>query len=220
MSNRGWIYFAIGLLACFGGGIAGGYGLARQAIEAPPPAGIDSIQYGAWQLHGSGQGLLARAQLARLRAVALHASEALYFSAHEDSTGEPLRRKCIYRIEGDGLWGQWWSFTAYDSAMRLISNPQAHYSFTRRHFEAMERPRWSLTLSQNMAHGPWLPVGEPNRREAVLARETEPALMQDDALVLQLRIYHPPPDFIAQLASGAIVLPLIEREACFEGAAR
>ena len=108
-----------------------GVGSAVWVIDSFPRTKM--IRDRAWTsspLVGSVQAdMYLRATIARVGLFALGRTEAIYYNAFTDETGDPLRAECDYVIEGGDLPARWWSITAYDEEHFLIPNALNLYSY-------------------------------------------------------------------------------------------
>jgi len=140
-----------------------------------------------------------RAQVALTGLLALNKSEAVYYTATQDSAGDPLRGACTYEVTGRNLAARWWSLTAYGSDHYLISNEAERYSYNVASLGLRFAPiaKWRITVSSEEQSTNWLPV------------------KQDDFFSLTLRLYNPSAQIIDNLAS--VGLPEIKRASCRTG---
>ncbi len=69
-----------------------------------------------------------RTRVARHGLLGLAKSEAVYFTRTTDSSGEPLREACEYRLSGGAMPAEWWSITLYDADSKLPMNEDAALS--------------------------------------------------------------------------------------------
>ena len=139
-------------------------------------------------------GAHTRAVVALSGLLALPAREARYYTASEDSAGQPLDGRCSYKVTGGLLPGRWWSLTLYDSAGYLAPNPAGIYSVEGAALTASERTGWTVEVSPQRQAGHWLPTGR---------------LPQ---IALTLRTYLPPDGGRTNPASAT--LPSITKEHC------
>jgi len=135
-----------------------------------------------------------RAVVARRGLLALPASEARYYNAAVDDSGQALNGHCRYRISGGALPARWWSLTVYDGDGYLVKNDPGVYSIGSAALRPDEQVRWNVAVAPNKQPGNWLPSGNIDHFE------------------LTLRVYLP-----ADGGSGNLErtqLPAITREAC------
>jgi uncharacterized membrane protein len=131
-----------------------------------------------------------RAGLATLGLFALTRDEAIYFVAHVDDDGEPLRADCEYNIQAptmgssdtdatrtlaaDGIPAAWWSITAYDSKSKLlIENRFGRYSVERNSL-AEAGGRWTVNMAadgvvKTAKAGAFLPLGKRRHSKIYIA---------------------------------------------------
>lgn len=100
-----------------------------------------------------------RAVVALRGLLALPATEARYYTAGTDNSGQPLRGNCTYRVTGGALPAKWWSITLYDRAGYLVPNPANIYSIGSASLTADETARWTVVISPARQPGRWLPTG-------------------------------------------------------------
>lgn len=135
-----------------------------------------------------------RAAVALAGLYALTREEAIYYTAFTDSTGEPLRGECRYRVRGTPPPARWWSITVYGADHFLIPNTAGVYARNASSLPLAADGRYTLALSSTATADNGLPT---------------PA---SGAFSLTLRLYNPAPEVSAQLAT--LALPSIEREHC------
>lgn len=188
------------LLAAFSISLVLGLGSAYWAVQSGLAA--EDLRSGPWRTSlttGSAEAsAYTRARVAVAGLLALAPSETIYFTAVDDSDGEPLRANCDYRLVGGGLPARWWSVTAYAADHFLIPNDAGVYSISRTSVrrEAQGGP-WTASVSSRASEGNWLPSGRPG---------------DAGAFSLTLRLYNPAPSVARDPAR--VVLPSIVREAC------
>ncbi|MGF1457047.1 MAG: DUF1214 domain-containing protein [Alphaproteobacteria bacterium] len=166
------------------------------------------ITNGAWRtnvLIGSeALDMYARAGIAVAGLFALQRSEAVYFTAMADSTGDPFDGACIYRVEGQDLPARWWSITAYGEDHFLIPNAEKRYSVTRADLLGSAPDGGDAAFSFRVAREPMGPTGLP--------------IGAAERFSLTLRLYGMPPaltdtDNLEADLKG-LSLPVITRERC------
>lgn len=135
-----------------------------------------------------------RAVVALRGLLALPASEARYYTAATDDTGQLLDGRCRYRLSGGALPAKWWSITVYDGAGYLVKNQAGIYSLGSAALAPAEQARWNVVLGPDRQPGHWLPTG------------------RIDHVELTLRVYLPLDGGRGNLARAQ--LPSITREAC------
>jgi hypothetical protein len=90
--------------------------------------------------------------------LALNRSEAIYWSATEDSQGDPLMRGKSYRLTGEKPDARWWSITAYDEEGFLIPNLAGRYSVNSANVTYSREGRFEVRIGQPKQERNWLPV--------------------------------------------------------------
>lgn len=183
------------LAAVLGAGVLLGCVSAWWQIR--PAAGLGDAA-GPWRvslLAGSADAdAVTRARVALGGLLALNRAETMYYVAGTDSTGQPLRSRCRYRIEGLPPPARWWSLTAYAEDFFLFADDAGRYSLNGGTARLDAQGRFT-------AHtGPQGPV-EPGA-----AWLPTPG---DRGLLLTLRVYNPAPTLQADPAS--LVAPTIHR---------
>ncbi len=154
---RPWLRY----LVCASIGLAAGIGAAAWQVRTGALGSGEAI--GPW-VTGNDFGT-ARAS-ARTRAVvalrgllALPGSEARYYTAATDDSGQPLDGRCRYRLSGGALPTRWWSVTVYDGAGYLVKNDAGIYSLESAALRQDEQARWNLVVAPDRQPGHWLPSG-------------------------------------------------------------
>ncbi len=163
------------------------------------PVGSHNIAVGAWRTNpdvGSEKaGIYLRANIAVTGLFALNKSEAVYFFANTDDSGQPLRAKCTYVIEGKPTDARWWSITAYADDNFLIPNSANRFSFNMGNLAPNANGTFMLIAAPTKQAGNWLPTGD-----------------HAGGFNLTFRIYNAAPELLADLAS--VPLPSIKRAEC------
>lgn len=135
-----------------------------------------------------------RAVVALRGLLALPASEARYYNATVDDSGQPLNGHCRYRISGGPLPARWWSLTLYDQDGYLVANDPQIYAIGSAALRPDEQVRWNVAVAPTQQPGNWLPSGNI------------------DHIQLTLRVYLPADGGAGNLERTQ--LPAITREAC------
>lgn len=168
-----------------------GAGSAWWAIESGESA---SVANGPWRsnpLVGTpAAGVYHRARVAVAGPLALNRSEAIYWTATEDSRGHALTRGRSYRLTGGNPDARWWSITAYDEEGFLIPNPAGRYSVNSANVTCSKEGRFEIRIGQPKQPQDWLPVDGSG------------------PFYLTLRLYQPGPSVTADLRHAR--LPRIE----------
>ena len=100
-------------------------------------------------------------------------SNARYYLAVRDSSGDKLYADCEYEIVGKGPRARWWSLAAYDGNGRLMDNPAQRYAYNSNAVLRDGEGRYRIVLARDARPGNWLPVRSEHR------------------LMLMLRVYGP-----------------------------
>ena len=173
-----------------------GVGSAVWVIDSFPRTKM--IRDRAWTsspLVGSVQAhMYLRATIARVGLFALGRTEAIYYNAFTDETGDSLRAECDYVIEGGDLPARWWSITAYDKDHFLIPNDLNLYSYNMKNIRRDVQGRYKIHLSQTPKEVNWLPTAKQGK------------------MSLTLRAYNPAPALRANM--GNAELPKITKAGC------
>lgn len=183
-------------LTCALVGVVVGTGLAGWSVRAGALG--SGVTIGPWMTgtdFGTAQASAKTRAVVALRGLlALPASEARYYTAATDDTGQPLDGRCRYRLSGGALPAKWWSLTVYDRAGYLVKNDAGVYAIGSAALGPDEQARWNVVLSPDRQPGHWLPTGGIDHVE------------------LTLRVYLPADAGRGNLARTQ--LPAITREAC------
>jgi len=140
-------------------------------------------------------GRLQRAIVARVGIWALPDSEVIYFNTESDSSGDPLRAGCTYRLEARAEpAARWWSIGVYRNYF-WIDNAIDRYSLTSSTIRRLPEGGYTVTVSGTPTQGNWLPLGEREGR-----------------ITLLVRLYQPDPAIMANPES--VPLPTVRRQAC------
>jgi hypothetical protein len=178
----------LGLLA---GAIIGGVS-AFLLVQYPPFAfaqrgdnWLVSRDFGTQQSN-----LWLKAHVATQGLFALPPSEAIYFVAKTDASGNRLQGNCRYRIQGAVPKGGFATLTVYGSDDFLIPNKAKRYSIRL----SPQSPAQAITIASAGEGVSWLPVA------------------QGEPFSIMLRIYEPSSDLIGQL--DRVSLPTVSRLDC------
>ena len=140
-----------------------------------------------------------RARVAVVGLLALGRHETVYYVARTDSTGQALRSRCQYRIDGLAPPARWWSLTAYADDHFLFEAPQDRFSLNG------TLARLDLLGEFHVMTGPTKPAGG-TAIDDDLAWLPTPG---DRGLELTLRLYHPLPAL--QRDPSRLIAPTIKR---------
>jgi len=163
-----------------------GVGTAWWAIRNGGAA-QSSVKVGPWEtslLAGSPDAdSYTRARVAVVGLLALGRQETVYYVARTDSSGQALRSRCRYRIDGLAPPARWWSLTAYADDHFLFDAPEDRFSLNGARAQLDSRGEFHVTTG---------PAAPPDRdsRDTALAWLPTPG---DRGLELTLRLYHPVP---------------------------
>ena len=181
-------------------GVVLGMGTAWWTIRSGGTA-RSLVKIGPWEtslLAGSPQAdAYTRARVAVVGLLALGRHETVYYVARTDSTGQALRSRCQYQIDGLAPPARWWSLTAYADDHFLFEAPQDRFSLNgalarldpRGEFHVMTGPTRPVWADANGHDDANLRKG-PNGSEAETTWLPTPG---DRGLELTLRLYHPSP---------------------------
>ena len=154
---RTWLRFVI----CGAVGIVAGIGVAGWSIRS----GVfgSGVKIGPWTSgtdYGTAQADAKTRAVVALRGIlALPASEARYYNAAIDDTGQPLDGRCRYRLSCGALPVKWWSITVYDPAGYLVPNNAGIYSVGSAALGPDEQARWNVVIAPDRQPGHWVPTG-------------------------------------------------------------
>lgn len=109
-----------------------------------------------------------KAYLARSGRLPITSTNALYYFARTDDSGQPLRASCDYVIDGKPINAAWWSLAVYDTAGRLIPNKAGRHSFSRTDIVRQADGSFRIVLSSAARPGNWLPTGDSETVQLVL----------------------------------------------------
>ena len=158
--------------------------------------GKGEISVGPWQTSlqtgSTNSGMYARAQVAISGLFALNPSEAIYFTALRDDSGQPLQARCKYAIDGKPVSGRWWSLTAYADDKFLIPNRANRFSYNMGNLTMDARGAFRVVAAPAEQPGNWLPTGSGS-----------------GGFNLLFRIYNPAPEVLAD--PGKVALPSISQ---------
>jgi hypothetical protein len=175
-----------------------GLGSAWAVLRSPGGPGEAAGPWRVSLLAGSADAdLYTRARVALGGLLALNRDETMYYLAHTDSAGQPLRSRCRYRVTGTPPGARWWSITAYSDDFFLFDHPERRYSVNGATVRLDTQGRFSFVS------GPTAPA--PTRAEGPVWLPTP----GDRGLYLTLRLYNPSPQL--QAAPTSLAPPVIER---------
>ncbi len=188
-------YLLYGLIALVVGAILG-IGSAFIAIEGSIAS--LSVNNGPWFTNlaiGSEQASPhLRAAIALHGLLALSQSETIYFTALNDSAGNPLDGNCTYVVKGKAPDARWWSITVYGADDFLIPNDLNRYSYNMNNITFDSNGVFTIYVSKNQQPGAWLPLGNETK------------------FSLSLRMYNPSQS--VRDHPDKIELPTITKEGC------
>jgi hypothetical protein len=99
-----------------------------------------------------------RARVAIHGLFALNHSETIYFTAVQDSSGEPLDGRCTYQVSGRDPDARWWSITAYGPDDFLIPNPAGRYSVSKTTVARGSDGTFSIQVGGQGSGANWIPL--------------------------------------------------------------
>lgn len=186
--------FAIKLAISLVVAVGLGYGSARWAIEKVTRS--QSVHNGSWGINttigSSDVDPYAKAYVALHGLLALNKSEAIYFSAWQDSSGEPLDGSCTYAVSGKGIDARWWTITVYGADDFLIPTDGDKFALS---VHELGSGDFSFQVGPHVTHDDQgLSTGDEKK------------------VSLTLRAYNPDPSLLESL--DTVELPTIEKEAC------
>lgn len=136
----------------------------------------------------------ALAILARSGELPLGVGEGIAFTADSDADGEPLDGRCTYTITGETPPARMWTLVAYGTDGELMDNASYRPGFHSREILRASSGAFTITASQEVTAGNWLPI-QPVER-----------------FVFMLRLYDTPLTTGSQIAS--LIMPEIHKGAC------
>ena len=147
-----------------------GFGLSYYALTDGRLLGAVKVgPWAAWPAVGAASpDPYTRAYLARTGALELGQSEGIAFVANNDSDGQPLRRECRYRIEGNTPVASFWTMEALSTDGRNIARPDGIEAL--RSAEIARAGDGSLTVyvSRSLAPDNWLEIAGDGAFELAL----------------------------------------------------
>jgi hypothetical protein len=158
------------------------------------------VTSGPWQTDltvGSAEsGIYMKARIAVMALFALNKSEAIYYFAEKDSSGDQLNSKCDYRIEGKDVPARWWSITLLGWDYYLIPNEDNRYSYNWSNIRRNPDKSYVVSLSSKRRSGNWISTGARDQGK----------------LHLTLRLYKPSAAVLEHPEN--VELPRIIKEGC------
>lgn len=181
MQGKPWRYWS-GVVVS---GLIVGLAATVWVLKKPDPLGVTVGPWKAHLLAGSAQAdARTRARVAVDGILALGRHETLYYVAHNDSSGQPLRGQCTYRVSGLQPDARWWSITAYGADRFLIPGAEGHYSVNQ-HAMPSDNDLFVLQTA---------PV-RPDTQFSTTTRASALLLTPDrQPFILALRLYNPSAD--------------------------
>ncbi|NWH09218.1 MAG: DUF1214 domain-containing protein [Alphaproteobacteria bacterium] len=165
-------------------------------------AGISSsargvVQNGVWltdlNTGSTAAGPYTRANVAMYGLLALNRSEAIYYFADRDASGDALSGRCSYVIEGRDPDARWWSITVYGTDGFLMAASKGRFSASSALIARRNDGSFSIALNAQGTGENGLPTG-------------------GGEFTMVLRLYNPGPDI--QKRPGETVLPQLRRVSC------
>lgn len=165
----------LNLVLIFGLSLGAGLGSAWYLIENGSV--LTTRHVGPWTVWGTAgnpkSDPYTRAHLARSGRLPITSTNALYYFANTDMTGEPLSSDCEYVIDGTPMNSAWWSLAVYNEENRLIANEAGRHAYSSRNVVRRNDGTYRIVLARTARPGNWLPTGD------------------SDGLQLLFRIYGP-----------------------------
>lgn len=177
---------AIALLVIALGFSAGAFGTYHALDSAAATASLRH-DIGPWQTMKERAGFTDAfyiAQIAKIGPFPNPPSEALYFLAHEDSSGAPLMASKTYRICGQPLPARFWSIAAYDAAGTFFANDAHRSSYTNGNVVMDAAAHFCITFGPTQISGNWLPSTGDGKAQLLL-RLYQPTAEIGSALTVQ-----------------------------------
>lgn len=173
-----------------------GIGTAWVALD--DAHGIFRQKYGPWVLRQKAGAPDADpytvAHFIRSGMLPAKALEVMYFFAHQDTAGRPLKARCTYAVDGKAIEATRWSLSLYNSKGHLVRNPARRYGFNSENIIRTDKDMIHLVIAPEAQPGNWLPGGGEGRRQLIL------------------RLYNPSRAYVSDPASTP--LPEIRRTKC------
>jgi hypothetical protein len=189
--------FLIKIILTLGFALVLGVGSVWFLLANPDLIRMSSLSNGPWitslTYGNKDAGMYEKAGVARAGLFALNKTETIYFSAMDDSNGEPLNSKNRYRIEGADAETRWWSITVYGEDHFLIPNQHNRWAYSVNNVKREADNGFIIHLSKDSVAGNWLPLGD-----------------DEQGISVTLRLYNPAPSVYENL--GTIQLPRIIKE--------
>ncbi|GAA4094967.1 DUF1214 domain-containing protein [Zhongshania borealis] len=135
-----------------------------------------------------------RAAIAVGGLLALSKEETLYYTAAEDSIGQPLQEHCTYHVLGKDPDARWWSLTAYAADHYLPQNTDNALSIAKTTVERDENGQFDIIVSAIANPKNWISSRAAGNYS------------------LTLRLYNPSAEVYK--APQSVELPVIQRENC------
>ncbi|MVA99868.1 DUF1214 domain-containing protein [Nitratireductor sp. CAU 1489] len=179
------LYVALVVAIAVGGGGASVW-FALNAID-----GLDTLRVGVWTAYpDSGTPQVdpyGRARIARDGELPLGRAEGLYFLASRDSSGQGLRRRCRYRIEGGVPVARFWTLYAADRTGRAAPRPTgpADGLHSRQLLRRTDNS-FEIAIGRAPAPGNWLAVKGTGEMVLVLTLYDTPVANGADARDIEM----------------------------------
>jgi hypothetical protein len=162
----------------------------------------EGMRNGPWFAHAERALQGDRATIAQVAVYALFAlrqSEVIYFIAHTDDAGQPLRGSCTYFVEGVDIDARYWSVTAYDDDAFLMPNASNRFGWNKFNvprasegFRIRVGPEASPANDDGAAGNDAERNSESIRNVGAIPTAWLPTV-PNRGVVLVLRLYHPGP---------------------------
>ncbi|KQT55261.1 MULTISPECIES: DUF1214 domain-containing protein [unclassified Aureimonas] len=170
---------------------------AERALEAAADLGTETV--GPWSANPTAGSVDAdpysKARLARIGNLTLGIGEGIQFRASRDSTGQPLRLDCSYRLSGQTPPARVWTLAAFGLDGRVVQPGAGRPGWlVSRNIIRAEDNSFTATVGPRAAPGNWLSV------------------QGSGSFVLTLTLYDTPASSSSGL--GDLEMPNLVREAC------
>lgn len=152
------------------GGLALGFAITAATLRSD--YGFGAFRAGPWtawpRVGGPDIDPYARAALARRGEAPLGHDEGLMFVASADSSGQPLRGGCDYRVDLQLPAARFWTLELASSSGAPLTNPTGRFGYTSANILRREGGSFELAISRNARPGNWLSPGQASSFAMVL----------------------------------------------------
>ncbi len=170
--------------------IAVGGGAASVWYAVNEFEGFNALHVGPWTAYPS-RGTpdadpYSKARFARDAELPLGRAEGLAFIASRDTSGQQLRRRCTYRVEGTVPVARFWTLYAAAADMAPSPRPDAPEGLQSQQIVRRKDNSFEITASAHPSAGNWLVLSGAGPMSLVLTLYDAPALNNVDAVELEL----------------------------------